>query len=256
MSHAGIALCTRFGYPPNSLSLCGPEKQTDLSYYASTQKTDPGPIEILKAFQTLYPYLVLIAHENNIRDPFDPKVVKAYWIGNTLLENISLKTFSTHLLDSLMLKKKLPKTESTPILEKLDSGLLPHHNFHVLNIYHRTGNIDEDHTVATMDACIIHSGTVVKKMKQSLIVETSPLILDKEELTFGKAMLRTIHPINKDDTIFSSVSIGDTVAYHWGILVSKLTKNDAANLRHYTTQALILANKKTVKHSYQFSLMG
>jgi hypothetical protein len=243
MNHNGIALCTRFGYPPNSLSLCGPEKQSYLSHYAATQTNDKGTIEILKEFQTLYPYLVLIAKENNIRDPFDPKVVKAYWIGNTLLKNISPRAFSYHLLDSLMLKKKLPHNKATPIVEKLDHGLLPHHNFHVLNVYHRTGNIDENHTIATMDACIIHSGTVIKILPKSVVVKTNPLMIQNDQLILGTEILRSIEPIDKKDTIFSSIKIGDTVAYHWGLLVTKLTKIDTIHLHHYTEQAIRLVNR-------------
>ena len=96
MDLKGLALCSRYSYPPNSLSLCGPDKKKDLNWYSIYQQTDKGTLEILSQFSTLYPYLTLIAQENKIKDPFNQKVVEAYWIGNNLLHKIPVKSFVTH----------------------------------------------------------------------------------------------------------------------------------------------------------------
>ena len=65
MDFAGLALCSRYSYPPNSLSLCGPDRQNDLKWYSGSRQADHGTIEILTHFSTLYPYLRLIAGELN-----------------------------------------------------------------------------------------------------------------------------------------------------------------------------------------------
>ena len=244
MNAQGLAMCTRFGYPPNSFSLCGPEKQQDLSWYAQTGNTDQGTQEILTQFNTLYPYLQLIAHANEIKDPFDPRVVEAYWIGNPLLSKIPLQSFHTHLTDTLALKKKTSKKELQTTLSKLDHHPLPHHSFHVLAIYHRTGHTDEAHTIQSMDACIIQWGMVKKKLPTSLIVQTTPLMMRAEKLTFGPPMLREIFPLGVDDQQFINIKINDNVSYHWGYVCQKLTKEQLKNLHYYTKLSIDIVNKK------------
>ncbi len=44
------------------------------------------------------PYLQLIARSNDIADPFDARVVEAYWIGNELLDGVEVR----QLYDSLV----------------------------------------------------------------------------------------------------------------------------------------------------------
>src|SRR3989344_4040081 len=106
--NSGLITCCRYAYPPNSLSLCGPVEQTsNLSYYATNRVWDLGTKEILAQFSTLYPYLFLIAYENDLKDLYDTRVVEAYWIGNRLLNNISKKSYAAHLTDKIGLKMKL-----------------------------------------------------------------------------------------------------------------------------------------------------
>ena len=81
----GLVTCARYSFAPNSLHYCGPEKQSDMRAYVSDSVTDQGLYDILNRFDTLYNYLQLIGTENDIRDPFDPRVVEAYWVGNSLL---------------------------------------------------------------------------------------------------------------------------------------------------------------------------
>src|SRR3989338_5875958 len=89
----GIARCSRYAFGPNRLHLCGPEKNREVLSYMSQNASDEGLKQILREFQTLHPYLVSIAQANRIRDPFDDRVVEAYWIGNELLNAIPAKVF-------------------------------------------------------------------------------------------------------------------------------------------------------------------
>lgn len=241
MDLKGLSLCSRYSYPPNSLSLCGPDKQNDLFSYASSGKSDKGTLEILSQFSTLYPYLNLIAYENNIPDPFDPRVVEAYWLGNKLLNNVPLRQFASHLTDRLLLKKKIKKNKLDKIFDTLDAGALPSHAFHVTNIYKRTGHFDIPHTIETMDACLINWGRVIKIEMGCLEIETQALNVIDNKLTF-KQKKRTIMYQGKKDIYTVKINQHDWVSYHWGYLCHKLTKPHLNNLIYYTNQAINLVN--------------
>jgi hypothetical protein len=242
MDHAGLALASRYSYPPNSFSLCGPQKQKDLSWYAARQLPDKGNAEILTQFKTLYPYLTLIAGSNHIKDPFDKRVVEAYWIGNSLLKNISVKDYVRFLDEPIALAKKEKREVREKIYEKIAIGALPHHSFHVLNIYKRTGSMDIPHTVETMDACIINWGTITEILRDSVVVSTNPLRRIKDVLGFDTPTNRRLKYQGYNDTLHTELHIGDVISYHWGYICEKLTPQKIKLLTYYTNISLRLAN--------------
>lgn len=243
MDARGLSLACRFSYPPNSLSLCGPDKQHDLAWYAATQQPDRGAIEILRQFATLYPYLCLIAGENGLKDPFDRRVVEAYWIGNALLGNISTNRFVHHLTDTLALQNQEQRKNLERLLENVACGGLPHHAFHVLNVYRRTGHVPIPHTVETMDACLVNWGTVTAISRESIMVKTKPLVQQGDLLRFGNPLERTLFLQGSPDQVAEKLHIGDAVSYHWGYFCQKLTARQLNNLRTFTNRALRLANR-------------
>lgn len=242
MDASGLALCCRYAYPPNSLSLCGPEKQHDLQWYTTTQRIDQGAIEIITQFETLYPYLALIAYENSIPDPFDQRVVEAYWMGNSLLERVHIKPQVELIADRLHLKKKLPPVELERIFNKIAVGALPQHAFHVLNIYKRTGHVDLSHTVETMDACIINWGNVVHIEKSQITINTQPLTTDGSRLVFGKTRQRILRLQGRKDVLVKDLHIGNWISCHWGYVCQKLTLSQLTQLKRYTRLSLLFAN--------------
>lgn len=241
MNTAGLLLLSRFASPPNLLSLCGPDKQKDLSWYCQTGKVDQGTVEILKEFQTAYPYLKLIASQNNIVDPFHPQVVEAYWLGNCLLNNVSLKEFNRFLTDGLYLKKKLDKTTLSLLLTKLPRGAVPHHAFHVVNIYKRTGNLAIAHTLKTMEACLINWGQVTKVLGETIIVKAPKLVILGNKLVLGPKVLKTIKSQGEKDIFSSSIKVNDWVSFHWDRICIKLNPIQLTNLVFYTNLSLKLA---------------
>lgn len=242
MDLQGLALCSRFSYPPNSLSLCGPAKQKNLNWYSINQKPDKGNLEILSQFSTLYPYLELIARENRIAYPFDIDVVTAYWLGNNLLQKISYKPFINHLADNMKLKKRVNRKEYASVYDKIASGAFPHHSFHVLNIYKRTGHLHIPHTIETMDACIINWGKVVKISEDIIEVETRPLKIINGKLKFGMPTTRKLIPQGEKDLLVKELKIGDFVSYHWGYFCQKLNIIQLRNLIYYTNLSVNWAN--------------
>lgn len=243
MDLAGLALCSRYSYPPNSLSLCGPDKKIDLNWYTVTQKTDKGTLEILSQFSTLYPYLTLIASVNRIKDPFDKKVVEAYWIGNNLLHQIPAASFVAHLSDKIRLREKIKRPDLYRIFDKITEGAFPHHSFHVLNIYKRTGHLNIPHTLTTMDACLINWGKVETIKNNLLTIDAQPLMIKGNRLQFGKNIRRTIRSQGKNDILFSKLNIGDWISYHWGYFCQKLSQFQLKNLIYYNNRSVNFANK-------------
>ncbi|MCX8008382.1 MAG: DUF6390 family protein [Patescibacteria group bacterium] len=234
MEHNGILSACRYAYPPNSLSLCGPSKQNDLSWYSAAQQHDKGTEEILQQFSTLYPYLCFIAGENKINNPFDYRVVEAYWIGNDLLKKSQRCDFLRFMDNTLGIH--LPSVN-----EKIANGGLPHHAFHVLNVYHQTATSSIPEAIHALDACIINWGKVVNIAKPFIDVETRPLIIANETLQFGAQTIRTLKTQTENDSITQSISIGDYVSYHWGYVCERLTAFQLNNLKFYTNLALSFA---------------
>lgn len=243
MSLDGLILCSRYSYPPNSFSLCGPEnKKNDLRWYSTSQKADKGTLEILSQFSTLYPYLQFIAEENNIIDPFDKRVVEAYWLGNRLLLSPKIKKCLKFLSETLSLKKKLKKNELEILFKKIENGAFLHHSFHVLNIYKGTKHFDTCYTLRVMEACLINWGRVKKISPEYITIETCPLTIIKDRLTFGNPRERKILPQGKKDILVKDLKIGDYVSYHWGYFCQKLTLLQIKNLIYYTQISLSLVN--------------
>lgn len=237
----GLVYCAQYAFPPNSLGYCGPPKNTDLKEYTEEGITDKGLIGILSRFETLYPYLTLIAHENGIKDPFDPRVVEAYWLGNALLTNITQKQIYAHFAEALSLKKKLKPKDFEWLMGKIPQGSLPTHSFHVLNIFTRTGHHATDHTIETMDNCRIGWGKIIRnpesgsKENDSIKVETQPLILQNGKLALGKPIMKTILLLNKKLQ-------GTYISFHWNIACDALSLKQVRNLQTYTQIAIDLAN--------------
>jgi hypothetical protein len=229
---------------PNRLHLCGPENQADiLEFYShANQGSKPKSITpILQQFETLFPYLKLIAAANQEKDPFNEKIVEAYWLGNEKLENVPAARLFNHVIDSLKLKKKVSQKEYGEFSDRFNKQALPHHNFHVFSVWRRTGNTKTPQTLATMDACRISYGQITGIGPLSLTVKTKPLTTDKNGKIKESDFLveREILNYFEGNALLEKIKIGDYVSLHWGCVCEKLTKNQVANLQKYTDLSLI-----------------
>jgi hypothetical protein len=233
----GLITCSRYSFAPNSLHFCGPERQNDMLGYVSGSLADRGLMEILNQFETLYPYLLLIASENHIADPFDRRVVEAYWLGNRLLSHVRMQSFAAHITDNLDLKRKLKPKQFSPMMDHLTELGVPQHTFHVLTIFIRTGHMAVEHTLSTMDQCRISWGKVVDAGDEC-VVEVRPLIYQNKQLMLGKPERRVVTCVGMRP------KKGDWVSVHWGYICEVLSAGQRLNLARYTIQALAAANKQ------------
>lgn len=237
--HLDGALCAaRYSFRPNFLKYCGPDRNGELLQYLKTGENDGGLEEILKKFETLYPYLKLIARANREKNPFNRKIIESYWIGNDFLENVAPGRLFYHLADGLELKKKLSAEDIRATREKMAKGANPHHSFHVFNIWKRTGFTESPHTLFTMDECRIGWGRVVSVAGEIIKVLYKPMVYNNGRLDFGEAVLKNIFYELKNQ----EVAPGDWISFHWSSFCEVLSPGQLENLKKWTAINLELAN--------------
>lgn len=242
-SLTGLSRCTRYAFGPNRLHYCGPDANQEILSYMEAGASDAGLEALLKAFRTMYPYLRLIADANGIRDAFDERVVEAYWLGNELLENVERQQLWRHLIEKQEIKKRIGAKSFNQVETKISQGAVPHHSFHVLDIWKRTGHLEREHTLESLDSCRISWGTVKTVAGPKVTVETQPLLAVGGKLTLGEPVEKIFTRPLEAETDIEQLKAGDLVSIHWGVLCEVITPAQAATLKRYTLKHLALANQ-------------
>nr|AQS29866.1 hypothetical protein [uncultured bacterium] len=246
----GAILAARYAFMPNKLRYCGGDSNSEIfSYITQAGQSDPGLQMLLKEFETMYPYLRLIAQANQIADPFNYKVVEAYWIGNELLENVSMQNFYRYLIDEQKLKKKFNLKLLEKVFGKIPMGAKPHHSFHVFNIPKRTGHYPVEHTLHTMDECRIavariknQESRIKDNFSRKMIVEYQPLVIENNKLKLGQSVEKEVWTEINDKAFVKEIKAGDWVSLHWSWVCDVLTEGQAKNLERWTRYNLALVN--------------
>jgi hypothetical protein len=239
----GILRCSRYAFGPNRLHYCGPNQSIEVRDHLNDETVDEGLKEILSKFETMYPYLRHIAHANRIADPLDERVVEAYWLGNELLERVDKREFHRHLAEGLGLKNRLGNKSFSIVEEKIGDGALPHHSFHVLDVWKRDAHGSRDFSLESIDECRIAWGEVIQVSGPFITVKTERIVLHGGKLTLGLPGERKLVRELESEYDIEQLKKGDIVSIHWGIVCETLTKKQAANLKKYTLRHLALANE-------------
>ncbi len=236
---AGMLRFIRYAFMPNRLQYCGGDDNATLLASAVTGEAHSGLPPLLRKFTGAMPYLSLIARENDIPDPFDARVVEAYWLGNELLDRVEVRG----LYDSL--RERYGKQLSPRLLElvagKAPRGARAHHSFHVFDVYSRTA--DADQSLATMESCRISWGRVTQVCGGTLVIERPPLVLVDGKLVLGESRHERVLREVGGHGFTNDVRVGDWVSVHWGWVCEVLTARQQSNLERYTRQHLALANR-------------
>ncbi len=235
MQSKALKLASLFSYSPNHRGYCGRDSAGDAFTQCITEgKCDTVPQE-LKHFIVLYPYLKTIATLTNLQ-PFDHKVVEAYWMGNELLDDIPkhgyeilLKEFKKQgvppwLVDSL--KKKKPKK------------FIPNHLFQVLHVGVGQASGSVPFNINSVNSCMIRWGQIVAVTADKQIHTALNTLTQRNE---GHKLESVKEVLPPEACPFFSPKVGDVVALHWGHMVKKLTKREEKNLTYWTKQALKLS---------------
>ena len=235
----GTRRFVRYAFMPNRLQYCGGDDSNAIMEHAITGEGRSAATPALKKFTGALPYLTLIAHETGIADPFDARVVEAYWLGNELLDRVEAAGLYGNL------RERFAKNLSPRMLElvagKAPRGARPHHNFHVFDVHCRAGELDR--TLATMDQCRISWARVVTAEAGSLIVERQPLAVIDGILCLGPVQQEHVVRELGGHGFADDAAPGDCVSIHWGWVCEVIDERCRGNLERYTLHHLRLANE-------------
>ena len=234
----GVQLAARFSLATNRLKYCGPAEAEPALYrtIVEGQDLEASRTNLLR-FEALEPYLAAIAAKHG-RDPLDPDVVEAYWIGNELLDDFTREDFRA-ILDVLT-RRGLPKTMAETFAAHLPERPLPHHTFHVsyVGVGNVTGHVKT--TLPNMEACRASWARVLRVTKDGLEVEKPALAYARGRISIGPTSKETVA---YDPRMLPDVRNGDHVALHWNWPALVLTDGQLANLKEYTQRSLEAANE-------------
>ncbi|MGC9968504.1 MAG: DUF6390 family protein [Minisyncoccia bacterium] len=239
----GIIRCSRYAFGPNRLHYCGPDAASEIRAYIEEGASDPGLEKLLSQFKTMFPYLRHIAEANGIRDPFDDRVVEAYWIGNELLENIGQRKFYHHLVEGQKIKKKLGAKSFSLVEEKIAQGAVPHHSFHVLDVWLQAARGERERTLSEIDECRVSWGRVKNVSGPAITVLAEPLLYANGKLFLGAPAEKKLARRLEAEYDIEQIKPGDLVSIHWSVPCEVITEREAAMLRKYTLRHLDLANR-------------
>jgi hypothetical protein len=225
---------------PNRLQYCGPTGENRTLFdYGVEGVVDGGLTPLLRQFTGALPYLKLIAQANGLPDPFDPRVVEAYWIGNHLLEGVEVRQLYDALLDRF--GKQLTGRTRELVLGKAPAGAHPHHSFHVLDVHSRVGEVHN--SLATLDNCRVSWGKVIGVHGAELLVEREPLVLSQGKLALGPARTERVMRQVDGRGFADDARVGEWVSLHWGWVCEVLEQPQVRNLERYTRYHLKIANQ-------------
>jgi hypothetical protein len=246
----GLLQCGKYAFMPNHFSYCGPNRNKDLFEYVVAEYHEPHLDKILSEFEVMHPYLKLIANGNQIKDEFDPQIVEAYWIGNDLTEGVEIKNLYRHFTENKNLKSKLKKSTIERVLGYIPNRTKPHHNFHVMNMWTRTGKLNIKHTLKSIDECRISWGKVKKIKKNAVIVEYQPLLINNDKIQLGEVEDREVLTQFDNKGFVKNLKKGDIVTIHWGWVCEKINNLQLRNLQKYTQESLNIFNQQVIEFLY------
>jgi hypothetical protein len=247
MAHAalsGLQMFARYAYPPNLRGYCGPADHAMLLEYGSSGTVDQGLVELARAFDGPWPYLNLIGATAGIADPFDRRVVEAYWVGNSLLEGIDVPSFGNTLEERF---RHRTGDRWSFLAEAIPEGIVPHHAFHVFGVYPWVGLLVESHRgepLEILDGCRIRWGRVVEAGADTVTVRSRPLTWDGRRLDLGPPHLETAQTASDGHAFLDDLEPGEWVSLHWGWVCDRLSPRQLTNLRRYTRRQLQVTNER------------
>lgn len=233
----GMRLFARFAYMPNHLGYCGGDVNAELGAYLTAGEADDGLRRHLRTFAGAMPYLTLIASCNAIADPFDVRVVEAYWIGNALLERVDWGTYARDLHERF--RGRLSGRVLEWLVGRPEAGARAHHAFHVFEVSRRLELPGGD---AALDLCRIGWGTVTAVEAGAFTVAARPVVMQAGGFRLGAPRSeRVLRPLR--DPALDAVGVGDVLAFHWRCACLPLAPAQVGALERYTTAALALASR-------------
>ncbi len=240
MGGSGPLLFARYALPPNVLGYCGPDGNElwDQASAIDQEDVEHDLRRLGRAFDGALPYLELIAETTGIGDPFDRRVVHAYWIGNPLLDRVPLLDLGNALRDRFHGRMGSGWIDFT---DQLTTSSVPHHSFHVLCVYPwvgllRSGAVEA--SLRVLDRCRIRTGTVVEVFDEYAAVTWRPLRWSEFRLEIGTEEVEVVQVARGSSSLIRPLVPGDVVSMHWDWVCDIVTADEAAAIDGYLRRHL------------------
>jgi len=253
---SGPVLFARYAFPPNSHGFCGPTDHGSFFEHAVTGADDRGLRDLSRQFAGAWPYLELIAASLGLDDPLDRRVVDAYWVGNSRLNQVTPSA-----VGKSMEERFRPMTGSafSTLAESVNAGGVPHHSFAVFCIYPWTGLLSDgrkaDHALTVLDQCRIRWGKVQAILGDQVVVESIPLAWDGHTLGFGEPQTESVVRSVDGTSMMDDLMVGDWVSMHWEWVCDVLSERQVRYLRDFTVRHLRIVNEGNL-HKGPSALLG
>src|SRR4029079_17400875 len=223
----GHTLFASFAYPPNELGYCGPADTTQAELASRA-----------KEFDGAWPYLQAIADAAGIADPLDEGVVRNYWVGGPLLDNVNPDELLGRLRSAFI-------GQVTGMLDDITAGnALAHHSFHVFVVYPWVRFLDREPAtpVRVMQACRVRWGTVESVDDEHVVITSAPLTFTDGVVARGDACQERVR-WRRDGTSLTPPPVpGASVAAHWDWVCGTITDAERDALAVATERTLNLVN--------------
>jgi len=233
-----LAFACRHSFITNKLEYCGEEgafREFKEFIEAPVPEKAEHIKELLSTFEGFHAYLKLIGKSNNMQ-PFDFRVIEAYWLGNRLLENVGTEKVRQMILTDLSRPGLLPKSIAEKKADSLTGEVFPHHSFHVLYMNFMTKKVEP--ILKNLDNCLVGWGKVkeLHPEKEKIVIEGVKLThfnnefqLDGQTKSIGPGLLKELKK-------------GAFISVHWNNAVSVLSEEQLSNLRKYTKKNVEYVN--------------
>jgi len=250
----GQRLFARYAYAPNHLGYCGPSDSAALAELAATGHTDGDVRAIASRFSGAWPYLCVLAELAGIGDPLDERVVRAYWTGSALLDEVDRPRFWRSLLD------RIGAAGAGRYWAHLKPALLaeamPTHGFHVFGVYPWTrllprpaGPGGPGPALDVLDSCRIRWARVTAVEADRATVEGRHLAWDGVTLRLGQERAGSVRLADAGRAFVTDVAPGDWLAVHWDLACERLTADELWQLRRWTDWQLAAANARLAREA-------
>ncbi len=234
----GVQLGARFSLATNRLNYCGPSDAEPRLYRAIVEGTGlPEARGSLERFEALLPYLQAIGRRHGL-DPFDRRVVEAYWVGNDLLDAFGRAEFREIL--TALTERGLPRSVARRLAEHLPEAPIPFHAFHVsfVGVGAVTGHVPT--TLANIEACRPAWAHVEEVAPATLRVRKPSVEADRGRIRLGAD---SSADLSYDPRVLPGIRRGDWVAVHWNWPALHLSEEQRTSMERYTARSFESANE-------------
>lgn len=234
----GGILFARYAYPPNEHAYCGPADAEEVFADATGQQDPRGLRARAQEFTGAWPYLQLIAEANRIRDPLDPRIVRAYWLGTRPASAVSLGMLADHVDGRF---RHRAGTGWAHLGAALRPGAIPDHAFHVLAVYPWVGLLRDGVTEparSVIESCCIRPGVVEEVDTDETVVRVPVLGWDASQLAVVGHERRRLRWRRDGIGPVGVLAPGDHVSVHWDWVCERLESSAAAALTRHLERRL------------------